>query len=94
MKDSAELLNSTALSNLKNVRDKLLAHNELKFQNGNYQFIDIQSSGLKYGDERVLLEKASGVFADFFVLIKQTSVDWDDCKAIVERDAKEFWKED
>jgi len=93
MEESAELLNSTALAGMKEVRDKLLAHNELKLVNGSYRFIDIQHYGLKYGDEKVLLEKASLVFDDFYVVVKQASFDWDRSKAMMECDAKLFWKE-
>jgi AbiU2 len=93
MKESAELLNSTALASMKKIRDKHLAHNELKFQNGSYRFIDIQSYGLKYGDEKVLLEKARQVFDDFSALVNRASFEWDRFKATTERDAKLFWEE-
>jgi hypothetical protein len=93
MKESAELLNSSALANMKEVRDKLLAHNELKYQNGSYRFIDIQRYGLKYGDERVILEMATRVFDDFFALVKRASFEWDRSKAMMERDAKSFWRD-
>ena len=93
MNESAELLGSTPLAHMKDVRDKVLGHNELKFQNGSYRFIDIQTYGLKYGDEKVLLEKATQVFDDFFALVKRASFEWDRSKAIMERDAKSFWKE-
>lgn len=93
MKDSEELLKSAALASMKEVRDKLLAHNELKFQDGSYRFIDIQSYGLKYGDERVLLEKASRVFDGFFALVSRATFEWDCFNAMIELDAKQFWKE-
>ena len=93
MNESAELLSSAALSGMKTVRDKLLAHNELKLQNGSYQFVDIRSFGLKYGDERALLEKATDIFNSFFALISRASFDWDRSKSMMEREAKLFWKE-
>jgi hypothetical protein len=92
MKESAELLSSTALAGMQSVRDKLLAHNELKFQSGSYQFIDIRTYGLKYGDEKLLLEKATRVFHDFFALVSRASFDWNRSKTMIERDAKLFWK--
>jgi hypothetical protein len=93
MQESAELLNSSALAGMKEVRDKLLAHNELKLQSGSYRFIDIRSYGLKYGDEKVLLEKATQVFDSFFTLVKHSSFDWDHSKAMMEHDAGLFWRE-
>lgn len=94
MKDSAELLGSTLLACMEDVRDELLAHNELKFQkNGSYRFVDIQTYGLKYGDEKMLLENATHVFDDFFALVKRASFEWDRSKAMMERDAISFWKE-
>ena len=93
MKESAELLDSTALAGMKEVRNKLLAHNELKLQNGCYRFIDIQGYGLKYGDEKVLLEEATRVFDSFFVLVNHASFEWDRSKEGMEQDAKLFWRE-
>jgi hypothetical protein len=93
MKESTDLLNSHALAGMKEVRDKLLAHNELKPQNGSYQFIDIKNYGLKYGDERVLLEMATRVFDDFFALVKGAPFEWDRSKDLMEHDAKLFWRE-
>jgi hypothetical protein len=48
---------------------------------------------LKYGDEKVMLEKASRVFDDLFVVVKQASFEWDGFKARIERDAEMFWRE-
>lgn len=93
MKESAELLNSSALQGMKTIRDKLLGHNELKFQAGTYRFVEPKDYGLKYGDERVVLEKATLVFDGFFVLATQIHVDWNEFKALTEHDAAQFWKE-
>ncbi|MGA2854383.1 MAG: hypothetical protein ABSE90_09680 [Verrucomicrobiota bacterium] len=93
MKESEELLNSPALASMKDIRDKILAHNELNLLSGSYRFVEPKDFGLKYGDERVVLEKATLVFDDFFVLVTQIYFDWNEFKAITNRDADEFWKE-
>jgi hypothetical protein len=75
MKESEELLNCSALASMKNIRDKILAHNELKFSGGSYRFVEPKDYGLKYGDERVVLEKTTLVFDDFFQLMTQIYAD-------------------
>ena len=93
LKESAELLNSSALKGMKTIRDKLLGHNELKFQAGTYRFVEPKDYRLKYGDEKVVLEKATLVFDDFFVLATQIYADWNEFKTMTKRDAEQFWKE-
>lgn len=92
MKESAALLGSTVLEGIKKVRDKHLAHNELRFQDGSYRFTEVRTYGLKYGDEKALLEQARQVFDDFFELVSRASFDWERSKAMMERDAELFWK--
>jgi len=93
MKQSEELLNSTALVSMKTIRDKIVSHNELKFFGGSYKFVEPNDYGLKYGDEKEILEKGTLVFDDFFALTTQIYVDWNELKTLIECDAKEFWKE-
>jgi len=93
MKESEELLNSKALANMAGIRDKILAHNELKFSDGSYRFVEPKDFGLKYGDEKIVLEKTTKVFDDFHFLVTRIQVDWNGLKAITEHDADEFWKE-
>jgi hypothetical protein len=47
---------------------------------------------LKYGDEKDVLEKATLVFDDFFVLTTQIQADWNEFKAMTSGDAEQFWK--
>lgn len=92
MKESTALLDCNATLGMKSIRDKLLAHNELKFRSGTYRFVEPKDFGLKYGDEVEVLEKATLVFDDFFVLTTQTYFDWNEFKSITARDAKQFWE--
>ena len=61
MADSLTLLTSVEFLALKEARDKQVAHNELRFIDGKYQFASIED--LKYGHERKILETARVIVA-------------------------------
>lgn len=76
-KNTSELLSSDILSGYKTIRDKLLAHNELRFVDGTYEFFDITVLNLKFGQERIILEKAKEIIDDLNSLVRGASFLWD-----------------
>ena len=89
MTESEKLLKSDAIANLRTVRDKRLAHNEMKCQNGNYEFIDICILG-KYGDEKIVLQAATRIIGDILAL-RGVSFDWEEFDRATIHDASMFW---
>ena len=91
--DNADkLLNSASLKSYRTIRDKLIAHNELRAENKKYAPFDIRVLGLKYGEEKLLLLLAKEVMDDLNSLVKNSSFTWDSFFAPEERDALAFWE--
>jgi hypothetical protein len=88
---SAELLSSHALAGYKKIRDKLIAHNELRKTGDGYSFFDIKILNLKYGQERVVLESAKKVFDDLDLLVRNADSSWNDFVERESRDVCKFW---
>ena len=87
------LLSSPALAGFKTVRDKLVAHNELR-QNpdGRYALYDIGNLNLKFGDERALLEQAREVVDGLNSVVRGVSFSWESFFEPEERDIRQFWE--
>ena len=88
---SAELLSSQALAGYKTIRDKLIAHNELCKLDDGYAFFDIKVLGLKYGQERQVLEATKAIFDDLYGLIRNASFSWNSFFEQQTRDVCKFW---
>lgn len=87
-----QMLSSNATGGYKKVRDKLIAHNELRQKGNEYQFYDVKEAGVKYGEERQLLETVKQLVVDLLLLVCKTDFSWD---SFVERETRivcDFWK--
>jgi len=88
------MLSSKAAGGYKTVRDKLIAHNELRQTGNEYGFYDVKELDLKYGDERQLLETVKQLVVDLALLVRKIDFSWD---SIVKRETQtvcEFWEID
>jgi hypothetical protein len=88
---SAELLSSQALKGYKTIRDKLIAHNELRESDEGYSFFDIHVLNLKYGQERQVLEMAKDVFDDLDALVRNACFSWTHFLEQETRHVCKFW---
>jgi len=77
IKNAEELLSSDILSGYKTVRDKVLAHNELRLVDSNYELFDISVLNLKFGQERIILDRAKEIIDDLNSLVRGASFSWD-----------------
>lgn len=73
------------------IRNKNIAHSEVEFVNGRYQFVEIKNLGIKYGDERAVLNAATEIVDDIFSIVKRTSFDWENSMEMFEEDALHLW---
>ena len=90
-KKADQLLRSSVLKRYYTVRNKLIAHNELRTGAGGYEFLDIGKLGLKYGQEIRLLKRIREVVDGLNFIVRNASFDWDSFVLYEIRDAQEFW---
>lgn len=93
-RSSTELLSSSALAGYVTIRDKLIAHNELRKSDAGYTFFDIKVLKLKYGQERETLEMARDVVDDLDLLVRNSSFVWDSFLEQETADVCKFWEID
>lgn len=86
-----QLLESNTVVGFKTIRDKLISHNELRQEKGTYQFHQVQSSNLKYGDERKVLEILQELTITLLLLMKTVDTNWDSYLTTAESLAWRFW---
>ena len=84
------MLSEAVAGGYKTIRDKLIAHNELR-KDG--KFHDVKEEKLKYGDERALLKTISGLVTDLELLARNTDVHsvWSSTLAFDQEMVCEFW---
>lgn len=90
-KNAEELLSSGILSGYNTVRNKVLAHNELRLVDGSYELFDISLLKLKFGQEKIILEKAKDIIDDLNALVRGASFSWDSFIDTETRTVCEFW---
>jgi len=89
-----QMLFSNAAEGYKVVRHKLIAHNELRESGSGYSFFDLKELGLKYGDERQLLDTVRGLVDQLNLLVLRTDFSWD---SLLDNETKlvcEYWEID
>lgn len=85
------LLKNPALIQYRLVRNKLIAHNEHQLVDGKLQTLDVGKLGLKYGDERLLLENMKEIMDEMSAVVRGVAFDWDSFFGPEQRDVDEFW---
>ncbi|HSH40456.1 MAG TPA: hypothetical protein VK993_16915 [Chthoniobacterales bacterium] len=88
------LLNSEELAGYSTIRNKLIAHNELRHTAGRYGFFDVRLLKLKYGHERKLLENAREIIDAIELLVRNCSFSWDSFVDQETQDVCTFWEID
>lgn len=89
---SNDMLASSELIGYQTIRDKLIAHNELRKTEVGYVFFDINVLYLKFGQERKLLETARTIIDDLDSLVRNHSFDWNSLFQIETKDVCKFWE--
>ncbi len=90
--NTKKLLDSNALSGFKKIRDTLIAHNELRKTENNYEFFDIEELKLEFGQERELLKLLEEVVNDLNSVVRNTGFSWEPYLEQETRDVCKFWE--
>jgi hypothetical protein len=88
------MLSSQAVGGYKQIRNKLISHNELqqsKKSPTGYDFFDVKIAKVKYGDERILLETLQVLTKQLLLIVKNVDFGWDSALQQAEKVACEFW---
>jgi hypothetical protein len=67
------------------------AHNETRAVPTGYTLFSIKELGLKYGQEKLLLEGARVVLADLNAVVRDAAFDWEGSFAIETKQVSDFW---
>ncbi len=86
-----KLLGATAYSGYKEIRDSLIAHNDLRRTETGYQPLNIQPLGLKYGNEVEILILVNSIVDDLNSVIRCASFDWNSFFEPEVRTVCDFW---
>jgi hypothetical protein len=87
------MLSEHVAGSYKTIRDKLIAHNELR-KDG--QFHDVKAEGLKYGDEHALLKTLQELVTELMLLVRNTDIQsvWSSCLLYYRDIVSDFWSLD
>ncbi len=91
LRRAKKLLSSQSVGGFKDIRDKLMAHNELRWSKNGYDFFDVRNAGLKYGDERRLLSKLQGLVRLLLLIVQRVDFEWEPTVRSEEKAARKFW---
>jgi hypothetical protein len=86
-----EMLASPSVGGYKQIRDKLISHNELRRKSNGYDFYDVEDADVKFGDERKLLETLQVLLNDLLLIVRNTSNTWENFRDDFEKIARDFW---
>ena len=90
-KAADEMLGGRVAGGYRTIRNKLIAHNELR-KDG--QFHDVKDEGLKYGDERALLKRLQELVTDLATIVRNVDVEWSTGDRWDDEIASTFWELD
>jgi hypothetical protein len=89
MQRAEEMLASRAVGGYKQIRNKLISHNDLQRKSNGYDFFDVKDANVEFGDERKLLETLQALLDDLLLIVRNTDYSWDFLKE--EEIARDFW---
>lgn len=93
MKNCNRLFSSPALHSYTKVRHKLIAHTEvMDAEDGTVRRFDVQQEGLKFGNERQLLDQMISVLNDLLSLIDGSEFSWESDRKLHAADTCAFWE--
>jgi hypothetical protein len=87
----AELSTSKTVKAFLIVRDKVSAHTEVRFVADKYQFVDIGTLGIKWGDLRSTIDRMQRLVELMGLLVRNASFAWDMLDEQLSMASKGFW---
>lgn len=87
----AALSTSPTIKSFKTIRDKVSAHTEVRLVADKYQFVDIGTLGIKWGDIRATLEQMQRLVEIIGLLIRNAGFAWDSLDNQLKHASEGFW---
>jgi hypothetical protein len=84
-------LSTHSVGGYKDIRDKLIAHNELRWSGSRYDFYDVKDAGLTIGDERRLLETLQELAHQLLRIVRGVDFTWETALHNDKKRARDFW---
>ena len=87
----AALSTSPTIKSFKTIRDKVAAHTEVRLVADKYQFVDVGTLGIKWGDIRATLEQMQRLVEIIGLLIRNAGFAWDSFDDQLKHASEGFW---
>jgi hypothetical protein len=90
----AALSTSPTIKSFKTIRDKVSAHTEVRLVGDKYQFIDIGTLGIKWGDIKATMTQMQRLVEIVGLLIRNAGFAWDSLYDQLRHASEGFWEVD
>lgn len=87
----AKLSTSDLIKGFRTIRDKVTAHTEVRFVADKYQFVDVGTLGIKWGDLRTVIGEMQRLVELLGQLVRCAGFAWEALDAQLTKAAQEFW---
>jgi hypothetical protein len=87
----AALSTSTTINSFRTIRDKVSAHTEVGYVADKYQFVDISTLGIKWGDIKATVEQMQRLVEIIGMLIRNAGFAWESLDEQLKRSSTNFW---
>lgn len=87
----AEFGESSRLKSFVTMRDKVIAHRELRFVDGEYRAFNTAALGIKFGDLKAVIESLQELIDLITLLFRNASFDFEMLEQQVSRYSAHFW---
>lgn len=87
----AALSTSPTIKSFKTIRDKVSAHTEVRLVADKYQFVDIGTLGIKWGDVKVTIGQMQRLVEIVGLLIRNAGFAWDTLDGQLKQASIGFW---
>jgi hypothetical protein len=87
----SKLCTSDVIKGFRTIRDKVSAHTEVHFVADKYQFVDIGTLGIKWGDLRSIINEMQRLVELMGMLIRNSGFAWEMLDDQLSKAGQEFW---
>lgn len=88
----AELSTSGSIDSFRTIRDKISAHTEVRFVVDKYQFVDVSTLGLKWGELKRTIAKMQRLVELVGLLVRSAGFAWDLLDEQLTTASNAFWR--
>ncbi|QGA49330.1 hypothetical protein [Pseudomonas brassicacearum] len=87
----AVLSTSATIKSFRTIRDKVSAHTEVRYLADKYQFVDISTLGIKWGDIKTTVEQMQRLVEIIEMLTRNAGFAWESLDAQLKNASAAFW---